>query len=233
VALVSGGGNLALADAREVRLAGIEMPEVWGPNAADSVAQAALAAKKALATLVEDKDVLLKPAGPAPDCYGRLNAYIFVNDGSETSVQHALVAGGQAWVSARVGDKDCAAWLPAAERTARTAKLGLWREPYYEIRRANDLAGVMADRGRFALVEGKVVSVRESGGTSYMNFGRRWSEDFTVTILKRHERTFVAAGIEPKTLAERRIRVRGFIEERGGPWIEATAPEQIEVVAGN
>jgi hypothetical protein len=34
-------------------------------------------------------------------------------------------------------------------------------------------------------------------------------------------------------LAERRIRVRGCIEKRGGPWIEAMAPKQIEIVAGN
>ena len=74
-----------------------------------------------------------------------------------------------------------------------------------------------------------MLSVRESGGTIYVNFGRRWSEDFTVTIAKRNERAFTAAGLEPKSLAGRRIRVRGWIEERGGPWIEATRPEQIEV----
>jgi hypothetical protein len=70
--------------------------------------------------------------------------------------------------------------------------------------------------------------VRESGATIYVNFGRRWTEDFTVTILKRNERNFTAVGLEPKTLAGRQIRVRGWVEERGGPWIEATRPEQIE-----
>ena len=74
-----------------------------------------------------------------------------------------------------------------------------------------------------------MVSVRESGATIYVNFGRRWSTDFTVTILKRNERSFKAAGLEPKTLAGRRVRVRGYIEERGGPWIEAARPEQIEI----
>jgi hypothetical protein len=33
-----------------------------------------------------------------------------------------------------------------------------------------------------------------------------------------------AAGFEPKKLAGRRVRIRGWIEERGGPWIEATRP---------
>ena len=113
----------------------------------------------------------------------------------------------------------------------------LWRErpslafgasSYYDLLNADNLTDVLAEQGRFALVEGRVLSVRESGATIYVNFGRRWTEDFTVTILKRNERNFTVAGLEPKKLAGRQIRVRGWIEERGGPWIEATRPEQIE-----
>ncbi len=114
------------------------------------------------------------------------------------------------------------------ENTARRAKLGLWASPYYDLLNADSPADVLAEQGHFALVEGTVVSVRESGATIYVNFGRRWTEDFTVTISKRNERSFTTSGFEPKKLAGRRIRVRGWIEERGGPWIEATRPEQME-----
>jgi hypothetical protein len=120
--------------------------------------------------------------------------------------------------------------LLARERAARKAKLGLRAISYYDSLDADNPADVLAERGRFALVEGKVVSVRESGATIYVNFGRRWTEDFTVTILKRNERSFAAAGVEPKRLSGRRVRVRGWIEERGGPWIEAARPEQIELI---
>ena len=98
------------------------------------------------------------------------------------------------------------------------------------VRRAEEPAAVAREQGRFAIVEGSVVSVRESGATIYVNFGRRWSEDFTVTIAKRNERTFATADLEPKRLAGRHVRVRGWIEERGGPLIEAVRPEQIEVM---
>ena len=64
----------------------------------------------------------------------------------------------------------------------------------------------------------------------YVNFGPRWSEQFTVTLLKRNERIFVGAGLTPKALAGRNIEVRGWVEERGGPAIEVLRPEQIEVV---
>jgi hypothetical protein len=94
---------------------------------------------------------------------------------------------------------------------------------------AENLTRLQAERGRFALVEGKVLSVRESGATIYVNFGRRWTRDFTVIILRRLSHVSTAAGIEPKKLEGRRIRVRGWLEQRGGPIITAEAPEQIEL----
>ena len=55
--------------------------------------------------------------------------------------------------------------------------------------------------------------------------------DITVTIRKRNERSFAAAGLDLPSLAGRRIRVRGWLEARGGDraWIEAERPEQIEM----
>jgi hypothetical protein len=93
---------------------------------------------------------------------------------------------------------------------------------------AENFARLAAETGHFALVEGKVLSVHQSGATLYLNFGRRWTKDFSVIILRRNRRKFAAAGIVPRQLQGRRIRVRGWIERRGGPLIEADAPEQIE-----
>jgi hypothetical protein len=94
---------------------------------------------------------------------------------------------------------------------------------------AEDVTRLVGEQGHFVIVDGKVASVRESGGTTYVNFGRRWSQALTVTILKRHERIFAGAGLPAKMLENRRVRVRGFIEARNGPQIEATRPEQIEL----
>lgn len=49
------------------------------------------------------------------------------------------------------------------ESGARKAKLGLRADPYYEPIRADKPADMFAQRGRFALVEGKVAPVPESG----------------------------------------------------------------------
>jgi hypothetical protein len=44
---------------------------------------------------------------------------------------------------------------------------------------------------------------------------------------------FEAAGIDPKSLENKRIRVRGWIEARGGPRLEALRVGQIELAGGN
>jgi Staphylococcal nuclease homologue len=205
--------GIQLEDGRIVRLAGIEDQARSAPPTGTAL-------------------TLKRVAGARDtDRYGRLDVHVFVwENGVERWFQAETVRKGLARVSARVGDTACARSLQAQEQAARAAKLGLWGEPYYVMSKAEDPAEVLKVRGRLALVEGKVLSVRESGGTIYVNFGRRWSEDFTVTIAKRNERAFLAAGLEPKSLSGRRVRVRGWIEERGGPWVEAVRPEQIEVV---
>lgn len=240
VTAVLDGRTFVLADGREVRLYGIEVPPMPGSGqaaaprseAAGPVADGGLAAAAALAALVTGNEITLKHLRPASDRYGRLLAEAFVtHEGAEIAVGRAMVAQGYARVAGRPGGAACTADLLATERGARAAQLGLWGDPRYVSRRAENPGEVLAERGRFTLVEGKVVSVRESGGTIYVNFGRRWQQDFTVTISKRNERLFTAAGLEPRKLAGRRVVVRGWIEERGGPWIEAAAPEQIEIVA--
>jgi len=225
------GRTFALTDGREVRLAAIEVPAMpQAPNSGGASSQGS-AARDILAALVLGTEITLRRADPATDRYGRFVAYVTVNrDGSERLAQGELIAAGYARVADRVvGERACAAELLRAERAARLARLGLWADSYYESLNADNPAKVLAERGHFALVEGTVLSVRESGATIYVNFGRRWSEDFTVTILKRNARTFTAAGLEPKRLEGRHVRVRGIVEERGGPWIEAVRPEQIEL----
>jgi hypothetical protein len=54
-----------------------------------------------------------------------------------------------------------------------------------------------------------------------------------VTISRRIVPAFEAAGLAPKSLENRRIRVRGFIEARSGPRIELLRVGQVEVLGGN
>jgi hypothetical protein len=184
--------------------------------------------------MVLGRDVQLAVPRPAPDRYGRTFAYATVAlDGTIRQVASALLASGHARVGPEVDTPACAAEFLSQERAARTAKLGLWADPYYAVVGAESRVRLLAEQGHFSVVEGKVASVRESGSVIYVNFGRRWSEALTVTISKRNERMFAAAGVQLKGLQSRRLRVRGYIEERNGPRIEATRPEQIEIAELN
>ncbi len=214
--------SFRLEDGREVLLAGIE------PVAPD---KAAVNRAPALAAILGGREVELRGEDDTPDRYGRQTAFVFVV-ASETSVQAELLARGEALVSATVTDKECASILTAAEATARQARRGIWSNAA-AIKNPESPGDILAGIGRFTVVEGKVLSVRQSGATTYLNFGRNWTRDFAVTISRRTLSAFEAAGMAPKSLENQRIRVRGWVEARGGPRIEVLRVGQIELLGGN
>jgi endonuclease YncB( thermonuclease family) len=210
--------SFRLTDGREIKLAGIE------PVSAD-------AAKRtiALSALVAGRDITLRGEDDAPDRYGRQTAFVFVA-GDENSVQAALLAQGEAFAAGDIADKDCDAALLASEAAGREAKKGIWADAS-ATKNAESVGDILAGNGRFMLVEGRVLSVRQAGATTYLNFGRNWTRDFSVTISRRMLPSLEAAGMAPKSLENRRIRVRGFIETRTGPRIELLRVGQLELLA--
>jgi|SRR5665213_312569 len=218
VASVLDARSFRLQDGREVRLTGIEP----SGNADDATA---------LSAILAGKDVTLRGEDDAPDRYGRQNVFVFLAD-SDPPVQAQLLERGAALISATIADKDCAAVLVAAENKGREAKQGVWATPA-AIKNAESAGDILTGIGRFTLVEGKVLSVRRAGATTYLNFGRNWTRDFAVTISRRNLPGFEAAGIVLKSLENKRIRVRGWIEARPGPRIEVLHVGQIELIGGN
>lgn len=215
------GRTIRLQDGREVRLAGIELLPM----------EAGKAGTAALTALVAGRSVTLRGETDMPNRYGLQPAFVFA--GSDTvSVQSQLLTEGAALNSGSVTQTDCARELSAAEAAARAAKRGLWASSAV-IKNAESPEGILTGIGQFTLVEGNVLSVRQAGATTYVNFGRRWTQDFAVTISKRMVAVFEAAGMSPKALERRRIRVRGFVERHGGPRIEALRVTQIELVGDN
>jgi len=221
VAAVIDGRTLRLQDGREIRLAGIEPVTTERSNRGAA----------ALSAIVANRDVTLSGEDDTPDRYGRQPAFVFLAS-SDTPVQNLLLAQGEALVSGTVTGKDCAAALLAAEAEARRAKRGFWADPT-AIKNAESPGDILAGIGRFTVVEGKVLSVRQAGATTYLNFGRNWTRDFAVTISRRMIGAFEAAGTSLKSLENRRIRVRGWVEARSGPRIEVLRVGQIELVGGN
>jgi endonuclease YncB( thermonuclease family) len=227
VASVSDGRTLRLADGGEIRLAGL------APF--DSPDHAAVA-HALLTQLVRGRDVTIEPASDTPDRYGRQVALIRLDDGGP-SVQAMLAAQGGALADGSM-DKACTDDMQAAEADARRGRLGIWARTAGNdvvIKNAESRGDILERLGRFAIVEGRVRSVRQVGAVTYINFGRRWTHDFVVTIQSKALARFTAAGLAPQSFEGQRLRSRGIVEQRGGsdasPRIEATRPGQIEIVA--
>jgi endonuclease YncB( thermonuclease family) len=219
VAAVVDSRSLRLEDGREIRLAGVE------PGGADGAS-----GRAALAAIVAGREVTLHGDDDTPDRYGRQDAFVFVT-GSEHSVQSELLRRGEALASIDIADKNCAAARAAAERAASDAKLGVWALPS-AIKNAESPGDILSAIGRFTVVEGRVLSVRQAGAITYLNFGRNWTRDFAATISRRIIPAFESASLGPKSLENRRIRVRGVVSSRGGPRIELLRVGQIEVLGG-
>ena len=175
---------------------------------------------------MQGRGVALATDDARRDRYGRLRAHLVRADDG-TWIQGALLAAGLARVHSLVDERTAVAAMLAIETRARAGRLGIWSEPHYRVRAASE-----ADAGlhSFQLVEGRVRAAAVVRGRGYLNFGADWREDFTVSIAPRDRRRFEAAGIAVEDYEGRLVRVRGWIESFNGPMIEATHPEQIEVL---
>lgn len=221
VAAVIDGRTLRLDDGREIRLAGLELPIALPDRQR---------AHAALAALTEGRIVSLRADDEAPDRYGRQAALVF-GDTTETSTQTSLLEQGTAIMSPAI-DAACLPQLSAAEDTARQARRGIWSDPA-ALKNAERPGDILTAIGQFGVVEGKVLSVRQAGSVTYVNFGRRWTQDFAVTLSKRAVTAFEEAKNPVKSFENRRIRVRGWIGQRGGPRIDVFRVEQIDVLSEN
>jgi len=138
-----------------------------------------------------------------------------------------MLSRGRARVYSFPDNRTRVAAMMALERAARVARRGIWAHPFYRVR---DADRVRSDKGTFQLVEGRVLDVATVKGRTYMNFGPDWRRDFMISIGRRHRKAFRGRWPALDILEGRLVRVRGWLIWRNGPMIEATHPEQIEVL---
>lgn len=211
--------SLRLNDDRLLRIAGIEPFDLLLPLAEDAETQL----RRRLSELVDGRRLAVRLAATEPDRYGRHPALIDANGGL---VQESLAREGLVVAFASGEPLPCFDRILAAEDAARRAGRGFW-------------AGVTLPRatpealdthvGRFVIFEGEIVSVGNRSTRTYLNFGRRWSDDVTVEIEARDRGRF-GGEAALAALAGQRVRVRGFLQEKAGPMMAIRSPMQLEVL---
>ncbi|MBC8998306.1 thermonuclease family protein [Pseudomonas sp. N40(2020)] len=149
------GDTLRLSDGRSVRMIGLNTPELGKQGRSDE--PFAVAARKRLESLVADSGgrVGLLPGKQATDHYGRTLAHLYSVSGANLEAQ--MLADGLGFQVAVAPNVDLVACQQAAERNARQAGRGLWRQ-------SPVLKAEQIQRSGFAVISGRVSKVQRNRG---------------------------------------------------------------------
>ena len=222
------GLTIVLKDKKIIRLSSVDIPD---HGAADG-GTFNLAAKAALDKLLPSgSDVLIYQTRNAK--VGRTNrldqqiAHLVKKDDG-TWVNGALVENGYARAMPSDTNPDHAATLLGMEEKARKAGLLLWTKEGWPVMPPDQAAKGI---GTYQIVEGTVQNAATVKNNLYLTFGSNWKDDFTVMVSPAVRRNLARRGIDPLALGHKKIRVRGYIREYNGPFMELESALRLEFPA--
>jgi endonuclease YncB( thermonuclease family) len=201
VARALDGDTLRLVDGRNVRLIGINTPELGRKDRRDEPF-AVIAQQRLQALVVANGGRLgLRLGQQAKDHYGRTLAHAF--DARGDNLEAALLAEGLGFfvaISPNTGMAEC---HRAAEQQARRASEGLWQ-------RSPSISVEHLRRAGFALVKAKVERLERNRGGVWLEM----QGSFVIQIPQRVAAAFDDEFLE--RLAGQEIEARGWVTDRKG-----------------
>lgn len=224
------GDTVILSSGKQVRMVGTQAPKL-ALNRKNFVDwPLADTAKTALENIALGQQVQLKYGGLKIDRHRRILAHLFIknDDGQDIWLQEYMLQQGLTRTYSFKDNRSCVAELLIAEKSARTAQKNIWNLQYYDIIAATNLKTLAKKLGTYQLVEGILLKFEHKYGQLYFNFGDNYRTDFTISVAKMNRMAFAQSNVDFNALIGKKIRVRGWLEQRGGPMIEATHPEQLE-----
>lgn len=192
VARVIDGDSLRLNDGREIRLIGINAPELGKNGAPDEPL-----ARAALAELVRQGEIHLEYDAERHDRYGRTLAHVSLPDGRRA--EEILLRQGWVFLIAQPPNLSKLEIYNVAERQARREQLGVWSR--YKTRAATQMKS--SDTG-FHFVDGTVKNIGRGPHAIYLDLSDRFS------IVIPHEDWHFFGG-DPKRFLGRHIGARGWV----------------------
>ncbi|VVM68687.1 thermonuclease family protein [Pseudomonas fluorescens] len=193
------GDTLRLSDGRSVRMIGLNTPELGKQGRSDE--PFAVAARKRLQALVDASGgrVGLRVGKQAKDHYGRTLGHIYSASGANLEAQ--MLADGLGFQVAVAPNVDLVACQQAAERSARTSGLGLWRQ-------SPVLKAEQIQRSGFAVVSGRVSKVQRNRGGIWIEL----QDKLVLRVAPNLVGQFDNARLQ--TLKGMQIEARGWIVDR-------------------
>lgn len=193
------GDTLRLNDGRNVRMIGLNTPELGKQGRSDE--PFAVAARKRLEALVAESDgrVGLRLGAQPKDHYGRTLAHVFSARGENLEAQ--MLADGLGFQVAVAPNVDLVDCQQAAERRARQAGLGLWK-------RSPVLKAEQIERSGFALVSGRVSKVQRNRGGIWIEL----QDKLVLRVAPNLLESFDSAALQ--ALKGKQIEARGWVVDR-------------------
>ncbi len=221
--------TLRLSDGRIIYLTGLDIPD-WRP---DNPGPIAVAARIVLEQDFAGQDVHLYQTRNSDTGRANRMGHILAHVERKKDrlwAQGLLLENGLARARTTPSNPEMARQMYALERAAREAKKGMWEKGDIAVLTPDTAAG---RTGNFEIVEGQVHSAAIVKNRIFLNFGADWKKDFTASISPESRRAFARTGADPLTWNEKNLRVRGWMREYNGPFIEIDHPEQIEFPEDN
>jgi endonuclease YncB( thermonuclease family) len=193
------GDTLRLSDGRSVRMIGLNTPELGKQGRSDE--PLAVAARKRLQALVDASGgrVGLLPGKQAKDHYGRTLAHIYSASGANLEAQ--MLADGLGFQVAVAPNVDLVACQQAAERSARKAGLGLWRQ-------SPVLKAEQIQRSGFAVISGRVSKVQRNRGGIWIELQEALVLRVAPNLVGQFD------NVRLQALKGKQIEARGWIVDR-------------------
>jgi len=218
--------DIALADGRLVRLAGLDLPSP--SRGAPATAEAA---RRFLIERLIGREAEIDLLSAGTDRWGRVLADLALPAtpaGTGKSVATALIAAGYARVKPEFETRACAPARLSTEESARRARLGLWSDPAYAVVQASDSAALRARAAQFIVIEGRVRRVGFTRSRLYLDLASR--DGPTIVLSRKLAPSLARAGRPVEDMTGAVVRARGALDERPRPTIEVSEPAMIEVV---
>lgn len=114
------------------------------------------------------------------------------------------------------------------EQIARKERQGVWNTKLFPVLTPETAASRMNSR---AIVQGKVLNVAQTKDAVFLNFTQDWKTDFTIGIPNALRRDFARANLSLLSLKGQTVRVRGWVQDYNGPFIELDTPAQLEILS--
>lgn len=208
--------TVKLSNQTIARLSGIDIPDLT-PYESGPIAEEAL---NELKNLLENHKVKIyqtkKKDQSKTNRFGHLITHLVTtNEGIWT--QGYLLEKGLARVRPTKENTEMSEQMLKLEDIARREKRGLWSDKTYQIRPADQTEGTTND---WAIIEGVVKSSATINNKTYLNFGSDWKTDFTIGIPANIRKQLIKNNIQPLALTHKKVRVRGWVENYNGHYIE-------------